>query len=88
MGLPLNLLQGDVPIVDGTVLPAPVAEVFEAGDEAPVPFLVGTTDLEVPDLFVQQPGRDPDEPAAAIVGDDEARCRRGVRRAGRSSTGT
>ena len=72
MGLPLDLLQGDVPIVDGTVLPAPVADVFEAGDEAPVPFLVGTTDLEVPDLLVQQTGRDPDELAAQIVGDNEA----------------
>ena len=82
MDLPLNLLAGDVPIVDGTVLPAPVAEVFEAGEEAPVPFLVGTTDLEVPDFFVQQTGRDPASARAAIVGDDEARCRGGVRRPG------
>jgi para-nitrobenzyl esterase len=72
MDLPLNLLEGDVPIVDGLVLPAPVADVFEAGDEAPVPFLVGTTDLEVPDFFVQQTGRDPAEVRAAIVGDGRA----------------
>jgi para-nitrobenzyl esterase len=71
MGLPLNLLVGDVPIVDGTVLPARVAEVFEAGDEAPVPFLVGTTDLEVPDIFVQQTGRDPATVRVAILGDRE-----------------
>jgi para-nitrobenzyl esterase len=72
IGLPLDLLEGDVPIVDGAVLPAPVADVFGAGDEAPVPFLVGTTDLEVPDFLVQQTGRDPDEARAQIVGDDEA----------------
>ncbi len=61
-----------MPIVDGSVLPAPVAEVFESGDEAPVPFLVGTTDLEVPDFIVQQTGRDPDAAREQIVGDDEA----------------
>ena len=61
--------QGDVPIVDGTVLPAPVARrSSSAGDEAPVPYLVGTTDLEVPDFFVQQTGRDPDEPARRSSG--------------------
>jgi len=69
MDLPLNLLTGDVPIVDGTVLPAPVARVFERGEEAAVPYLVGTTDLEVPDFFVQQTGRDPATVRAAIVGD-------------------
>jgi len=69
MTLPLNLLVGDVPIVDGSVLPAPVAEVFEDGDEAQVPFLVGSTDLEVPDFFVKQTGRDPATVRAAILGD-------------------
>ncbi len=71
MALPLNLLQGQVPVVD-RVLPAPVSEVFEAGDEAPVPYLVGTTDLEAPDIFVQQLGQDPAEARARFTGDDRA----------------
>jgi para-nitrobenzyl esterase len=57
----LDLLRGEVPIVDGGVLPAPVSEVFAAGEEADVPYLVGTTDLEVPDLALERSGKDPDK---------------------------
>jgi len=40
------------PVVDGWVLPRTVAEVFAAGDQAPVPLLVGTTADEA-ELFVR-----------------------------------
>ncbi|GEP34091.1 carboxylic ester hydrolase [Nocardioides szechwanensis] len=70
----LNLLRGEVPIVDGGVLPAPVSEVFAAGDEADVPYLVGTTDLEIPDTALVTSGQDPDALRREIAADgyDEA----------------
>lgn len=44
------------PVVDGWVLPATVAEVFAAGEQAPVPLLVGTT-ADEGELFARlQPG--------------------------------
>jgi para-nitrobenzyl esterase len=46
--------------------------VFEAGDEAPVPYLVGTTDLEIPDLVLDRAGRDPDAVRDRLVRDREA----------------
>jgi para-nitrobenzyl esterase len=70
MSLPLEIVRGEVPVVDGTVLPAPVAEVFESGDEAPVPYLVGSTDLEIPDLVLDRAGRDPDAVRDRLVRDN------------------
>ncbi len=49
--IPTELLDGQVPVLD-EVLPTSVAAAFEAGDEAQVPFLVGTTDLEISPDFV------------------------------------
>lgn len=46
--LPAYQLLNQVPIRD-RALPRSVTEVFAAGEEAPVPYLVGTTDLEMVD---------------------------------------
>jgi para-nitrobenzyl esterase len=46
--LPTYQLRGDIPILD-RALPAPVADAFAAGREAAVPYLVGTTDVELLD---------------------------------------
>ena len=68
----LDLLRGEVPIIDGGVLPATVADTFAAGDEADVPYLVGTTDLEIPDLVLDQSGEDPDALRLEIAADGYA----------------
>jgi para-nitrobenzyl esterase len=47
-GLPVDLLGGGAPVLDD-VLPASVSDTFEAGQEADVPYLVGSNDLEFPD---------------------------------------
>ena len=60
--LPLDLLSGEAPVVDD-VLPVSVSDTFAAGDEADVPYLAGTTDLEVGGGF-PSPG-----PAAGRVRD-------------------
>ena len=73
MRAPLNAFAGDVPIVDGGVLPAPVAEVFAAGDEADVPYLVGTTDLEFPDADLERRGFDAAQLRGDLTGADAAR---------------
>lgn len=52
--LNVGVLNGDFPIIDGWILPQPVFAAFEAGREAPVPWIVGATDLELP-LAVQPP---------------------------------
>lgn len=62
-----DLLEGDAPILDA-VLPANVAETFKNGDEADVPYLVGTTDLEFPDATLEAAGRSPDDFRAAFTG--------------------
>ncbi|MGB0099445.1 MAG: carboxylesterase family protein [Nocardioides sp.] len=69
--LPLDLLEGQGPIVDD-VLPKSVVDTFEAGDEAPVPYVVGVNDLEVPDGFFAAGGRDPDAIRDRIIGPDRA----------------
>ncbi|MEJ7832778.1 MAG: carboxylesterase family protein [Nocardioides sp.] len=62
-----DLLEGDAPILDA-VLPANVAETFTNGDEADVPYLVGTTDAEFPDATLQAIGRSPTDFRAAFTG--------------------
>jgi para-nitrobenzyl esterase len=49
------------------VLPQRVADAFAAGDEADVPYLVGTTDAEFPDSFLQALARQPDAARAVLV---------------------
>lgn len=49
MDVPINIYAGNVPLVDD-VLPLPVHEAFQAGDEADVPYLNGVTTLEVADI--------------------------------------
>jgi para-nitrobenzyl esterase len=68
MAEPVDILDGDAPVLDD-VLPAPVQEVFRAGDEAAVPYLVGTTDLEVPDVFLERLGADPGQIRDELLGD-------------------
>ncbi|GEP34092.1 carboxylic ester hydrolase [Nocardioides szechwanensis] len=68
MEAPLNVFTGDVPLVDGGVLPASVAAVFAAGDEAEVPYLVGTTDLEFPDSVLEGRGSEPAQLRADLAG--------------------
>jgi para-nitrobenzyl esterase len=80
-GLPVDLLGGGAPILDD-VLPASVSDTFEAGEEADVPYLVGSNDLEFPDAFIgseveadrlraQILGADRAAAVAAYGGDDE-----------------
>lgn len=71
MSLDTDLLKGDAPVVDD-VVPMSVADTFEAGAEADVPYLVGTTDLELPDVFFTNAGADPDEIRDGIVGANRA----------------
>jgi len=53
-----NLLLGDAPIRDD-VLPRPAADVFAAGEEDDVPYLVGTTVGEFDDAAFRGLGSDP-----------------------------
>ena len=46
LGVETDLLAGEVPVVDD-VLPRSVSETFARGEEAPVPYLNGTTDMEI-----------------------------------------
>lgn len=47
MTWPLDVFAGQVPVVDGALVTAPVGEVFGAGGEQDVPYLVGSTDLDL-----------------------------------------
>lgn len=67
MRLPTSIIDGDAPVQDA-VLPRPVAEAFARGEEAEVPYLTGTTDVEWPDFFLEQMGVDPDAARAAVLG--------------------
>ena len=49
--IPMDLLAGQAPILD-EVLPETVSSTFAAGEEAEVPLLTGTTDLEISGDFV------------------------------------
>jgi para-nitrobenzyl esterase len=50
--LPALMLRNEIPIID-RALPRSVADTFEAGEEADVPYIVGATDLEmIPAFFV------------------------------------
>jgi para-nitrobenzyl esterase len=53
VGLPL---EGDDALVVDSVLPASITATFQAGHEADVPYLVGTNDLEVPDIALTSSG--------------------------------
>ena len=53
---PLDLIKGAAPVLDD-VLPRSVSATFESGDEADVPYVVGTNDLELPDSFFTAGGR-------------------------------
>jgi para-nitrobenzyl esterase len=67
-----SILAGEAPVVDD-VLPQRVAEAFEAGEQAEVPYLTGTTDVEWPDVYVRTI-RDPDDWRSEMLGEhaDEA----------------
>lgn len=52
------VLRNEVPILDA-VLPRSPADTFAAGEEAPVPYLVGSTDLEFVPAVFQALGIDP-----------------------------
>ena len=62
-----NTLLGDAPIVD-SVLPRTAADTFEAGDELPVPYLVGTTSEEFSNTDYEVLGRDAKGLRSAIGG--------------------
>jgi len=47
MTWPIDVFAGQVPVVDGTLVTAPVTQAFAAGEEHAVPFLVGSTDLDL-----------------------------------------
>jgi len=72
LGPPQDVLGGDMPIVD-EVLPRRVADAFAAGEEADVPYVVGTTSAEFPDMFLQRLGRNPGAARQALIGADRAR---------------
>ena len=65
MDLPTNILLGQAPVLDD-VLPASVADTFEQGREAQVPYLDGTTDLEIPDEYLRNI-RDPEDFRAELT---------------------
>lgn len=67
MSVPINILEGQAPVLDD-VLPQAVDDAFAAGDEAAVPYLVGTTDLEIPDFFFERLGTDADQLRDEILG--------------------
>ncbi|MGA8845331.1 MAG: carboxylesterase family protein, partial [Nocardioides sp.] len=62
-----NVLRGDAPVID-RVLPESSLEAFAAGREAPVPYLVGTTDAEFSDDDFRAAGSDPDRLRAGLGG--------------------
>lgn len=62
-----NMLVGDAPILDD-ILPRPVSATFDAGLQAPVPYLIGTTDMELPDPLLRKAGIDPNTARSGIVG--------------------
>jgi para-nitrobenzyl esterase len=83
MAIPTDILAGLAPMVDD-VLPRSVSATFAAGDEADVPYVVGTTDSELPDARVERLGSvagevwsrlstDPRAVTAAAYGSDEER---------------
>jgi len=43
-----SLMNGDLPIADGVTITGSVVDGFRAGREAPVPFIVGANDIELP----------------------------------------
>jgi para-nitrobenzyl esterase len=71
MKVPINILQGEAPVVDD-VLPRSVSDAFGAGAEAEVPYLVGTTDLELPDVYYERLGTDPDVLRDELLGECRA----------------
>lgn len=68
LGPPQDVLAGDMPVVDD-VLPERVADAFAKGHEAKVPYIVGATNAEFPDGFLERLGRQPDAARAMLVGD-------------------
>ena len=62
-----NVLLGDAPVID-SVLPESYVDAFAAGEEAPVPYLVGTTDAEFSDGDYRAAGSDPDRLRAGLGG--------------------
>jgi len=71
LGPPQDAVGGEVPIVD-EVMPQRVADAFAAGDEADVPYLVGTNSAEFPDSFMQRLGREPEAARNFLVGKQRA----------------
>lgn len=61
-----SVFRGDAPIIDD-VLPQRVADAFAAGTEAPVPWLIGTTDAEFSDVNFVASGINPVH-ARAVLG--------------------
>ena len=45
-------MSGEMPLIDGRILPSQIVRTFEAGGEAPVPLVIGTTDYELPPQVV------------------------------------
>lgn len=71
LGPPQDVLGGDLPIVD-EVLPQRVADAFAAGDEADVPYLVGSNSAEFPDATLTRLGRSPNAARNALIGGKRA----------------
>jgi para-nitrobenzyl esterase len=67
---PASLLSGQLPVLDD-VLPSQVDEAFRAGREPAIPYLTGTTDLEVPD-GPGTPGTRASEVRALLLGERRA----------------
>jgi para-nitrobenzyl esterase len=67
-----NTIAGDAPIVDD-VLPASAARAFARGDEAPVPYLTGTTLDEFNDAELRSFSVDPDALRGTLGGDQHER---------------
>ncbi len=71
LGPPQDVLAGELPILD-EVLPQRVADAFAAGDEAAVPYLIGTNSAEFPDPVLTSLGRSPVAARNVIMGNKRA----------------
>jgi para-nitrobenzyl esterase len=71
VGPPQDVVGGDLPVID-SVLPERVDDAFAAGDEADVPYLVGTNSAEFNDSFIQNVNRNPYQLRSYLAGDKRA----------------
>ncbi len=68
MTWPLDVFAGQVPVVDGDLVAAPVARSFSRASEGAVPYLVGSTDLDLEASLLDPLGLEPVASALTAAG--------------------